>query len=318
MKKTLSEKSVSSYQSQIKRLLRWTEAPSLCNVINHKEIYHPKLIKAIEEEYEEATDYDLKMVQLQILKALLAVMKHASIKEHHHELYESWYAEFEPLNKLFIQQRESNEPTEKQLSAMLDWEQDVIPKWMHLHKYTYASHDHLLLSMYVLLPPRRQVDYYKVRILQPTETFETAVKQHDTSLSGYIDLQTKQIMIVQGKTVQSYAEWVKDLPTDLMRILRASIRKYPRDYLFLRPSDNLPFSSATTFTKYNNQRLKEIFENSNISVNSLRHAFATFVHACPMKSLASLKEVSKDMGHSVLTNMSYVLKRSKPISSHKT
>lgn len=309
MKQHLSKASIRTYQCQITRLLNFTGAKTLCEVINHKDTYFPKVLAAVEEKYPAHSDLERTLIVLQLLKALLAVMKHASIKENHSDVYESWYKEFEPRNKQFIAQRESNEPTEKQKAAMLDWEKDVLPVWMHLHRRTYASPDHVLLSMYVLLPPRRQMDYYKVRILAPEETLAAAAKTADPSVSGFLHLESKQIMIVQGKTVHSYDEWIKDLPTDLVRILKASLRKHPREYLFLRPSDQQAFASPTAFTKFNNQRLKELFANEYVSVNSLRHAFATFVHSCPMKSLASLKEVSKDMGHSVLTNMSYVLRK---------
>lgn len=301
LKQNLSENSVKSYSSQMKRILRILKPSdgtniTMCQVIHNSKKYIPLLEKKTN-----------NMERLQLVKTILAIMKHAGVKEYDCKNqtthYQDWYAVFEPLNKQFMEQRESNEPTQRQKLSQLDWEKDIVSKYQHYAKMQYGSMDHLLLAMYTLLPPRRQVDYFKVLILDSN----SAATANDDTLSGTLDLTAKKIEIIKGKTIETYQEWTKELSSDLIRVIKASLRKHPRIYLFVRPSDGLAFPNPKAFTKYSNDSLKRIFNNPHISVNSFRHAFASFIHQQPMKSLAQLKQISKDMGHSIETNMSYVL-----------
>lgn len=305
-RKSLSEGSVRAYSSQIKRIKRIVEQArkhkdgvSMCQIIGNPKVYIPIL----ERETKESE-------RLQLVKTILAVMKHAGVKEydcqHSTSYYQQWYDVFEPLNKQFTEQRESNEPTERQKLALLDWKKDVIPLYDQLSKTSYGSTEHILLAMYTLMPPRRQVDYHKVQVLDSNETVE-GVLDLDSSLSGVLDLSKKHITIVQGKTISTYDVWTKELPNDLIRAIKASLRKQPRKYLLVRVSDGQPFVTPSAFTKYHNDVLKRLFKNPYVSLNSLRHAFASHIHQQPMTSLYQLKQISRDMGHSVETNMSYVL-----------
>lgn len=300
LKANLSENSVKSYTSQMKRILRLLKPNNgtlnMCQVLHNPKQYVPLL---------EAKTTDME--RLQLVKTILAVMKHAGVKEydckHQTTYYQDWYSVFEPLNKKFMDQRESNEPTAKQKLSQLNWEKDVVPKYEHHAKMQYGSYDHILLAMYTLLPPRRQVDYYKILIIDGVVSKDTS----DDTISGTLDTQAKKIEVIKGKTIDTYQEWTKELSYDLMRAIKASLRKHPRKYLFVRPSDGQPFSNPKAFTTFSNDALKRIFNNPYVSVNSLRHAYASFIHRQPMKSLAQLKQLSRDMGHSVETNMSYVL-----------
>ena len=66
----------------------------------------------------------------------------------------------------------------------------------------------------------------------------------------------------------------KELPQELVDVVRLSVRRRPRAYLFVDPATGSAFARVNAFTKYSNGMLKRLFDNPGMSVNALRHAHA--------------------------------------------
>lgn len=294
-KADISDQTKRSYRFSLQRIQQVLPDKRICDILMHPGSSFAALEGAI------PNRASLKTT----VSSLLAIMKYAHIKKDQPKVFGDWYVLFGPLATEVTQARESNEPTERQTKAMVDWGQ--VQKTMdELAKTQPASRTHLLLSMYTLLAPRRQEDYYQVYIIRdPKEA------QGDKSaLPAYIDMtaQAPFLCVQEFKTAKALQAWKKEVPPRLLAIIQKSLEKEPRDYLFTQADGNR-FGNANSFTQFNNRTLKKLF-GPDVSLNSLRHAYATKLLDDNL-SLWEHKQVAKDMGHSALTNMSYAFKRAR-------
>jgi hypothetical protein len=295
MNSTLSLQSKRTYISVLKKIVKHTDQP-LCYAINQPR----KTITTLQNNAIKNDDV------LMMAKAILALMKYSDMKTSHPDLYTKWHDEFKTFDASFKERMDRNLLSDKQKLAMVSWN-DVMKHHTNLGKTKYASDEHLLFSMFCLIPPRRQVDYYRIRIYDK-EVDHSTLLSDDADASGMIVLSGGEatITVVKGKTIDSYDIWKKKLPSTLTDIIVKSLQKQPRKYLFVK--NNKPFQKVNTFTQYSNNILKTIFSNEAMSVNILRHSFASYVHNQPFSSVEELKQIAYDMGHSLIMNMTYVKK----------
>lgn len=215
-------------------------------------------------EYKEGKKYDTKSIK-NLLTAILSYYKGADglipcDLQPYHQQYLHYFREIKGQVEAFY---DKNEPTEKQRTGVLNWE-DVIKKRDELGQKEYGSRRHLLLSMYTYIPPLRQ-DFNDVRILTRTP------RQVD---GNYIILNTRtaRLVLTEYKTASLYGKFESDLPKPLARIIKASIEQRPRGYLFTDVEGN-PYKEANSFTVFSNRTLKELFDNPAVSVSMLRHSY---------------------------------------------
>ena len=97
----------------------------------------------------------------------------------------------------------------------------------------------------------------------------------------------------------------KLIPVELVAAIRTSLTKRPREYIFVQANDQ-PYKSVNAYTRYSNAALKRIFNNEYVSVNSLRHAFATWFHAKPNLTVRDRELVATQMGQRMKQTMLYV------------
>lgn len=144
--------------------------------------------------------------------------------------------------------------------------------------------NYIILSMYVLIPPRRLLDYTEMKL-----------RNYDKEKDNYIDDKFKSLVFNKYKTSKYYEQQKVDIPIKLKNILKRWFNINKNDYLFV-DSKNNKLSPVKL-----NQRLNNIFDN-NISVNMLRHIFITDsgkVFPKNMPSLEERKKIAEDMGHNV-------------------
>jgi hypothetical protein len=283
------------YISNLRTIIRHTGQP-LCNVINNADVYYPVLKQKTNK----------VSTLLTLIKTILSIIKYSNIKQTYPDIFLKWYGYFKPLNEQIVKQRETNIPTYEQSLSKLDWEKDVMVKYKELEKKAFGSIEHLTLAIYTLLPPRRQRDYWKVVIIPAGTSDAEKSKMMEVDMSGYIDLSLKcpEIHIVAFKTNEYYKEWSKVLPDKFLKLLAINLRRYPRKYLFVTSSSSC-YKNFKTFAIANNDMLKGIFGNKNVSVNSLRHSAATYVYYSRMTPLEK-ERYAYDMGHSVHMQRLYV------------
>jgi hypothetical protein len=122
----------------------------------------------------------------------------------------------------------------------------------------------LILSLYVLIPPRRN-DYLKMLILQePTEL---------NNEYNYLDVKNKKFIFNNYKTSGTYKTQEIEIPKKLMDVINLYL-KFRKDKQNLSPflvkPDGLPFESNNAITRI----LNKIFKKK-ISVSMLRNIYLT-------------------------------------------
>lgn len=146
--------------------------------------------------------------------------------------------------------------------------------------------DYVILSLYVLIPPRRLMDYTQFKIRNINKTT-------DNFMEG------RKFIFNQYKTASRYKTQDVDIPLKLKMIVSKWGNMHKNDYLLV--DDNDKQFSAPKLTL----RLNHIFGGRKISVNQLRHTFLSDTVLKNVPALTKLDQVANDMGHSMEQAMLY-------------
>lgn len=199
---------------------------------------------------------------------------------------------------------ESQTKSEKEEENWLDWI-DILKRYLAFEKevallwkvdpseLTKANYNKLklyvLLSCYVLIPPRRNLDYtaFKIRNIDPAK---------DNYMKG------KKFVFNNYKTARTYGMNEVNIPNKLQSIITKWIKINPSDYLLTGATDKHKRITAPQLTTMLNT-----FFDRRISVNLLRHSFLTHMYK-DMPDLKDMKERAENMGHSLDQALEYVKK----------
>lgn len=282
----------------LKKLARCVDKP-LEYIINNPDEIYPKIAEC----FQKINISDASLFTS--IGSLMSLIKWSGIKEHQPDLYKKWSKKyFKPLSKCVSDFRESNMPTNRQKLSMIKW-QTVVEVYNQISRQNPYTMNHVFLSMCILLPVRRQADYSKIKLYYDHKQQENNESNDET---GWIDLflEKPTISVIVYKTSKNYNKWTKELPDKLLKIIKKSLVKFPRKYLLVDPKGN-PWNSVNSFTQHYNRFLKRLFDNKNMSLNSLRHSYASYLGTLNL-SVKERKEISADMAHSYQTNMTYAFK----------
>lgn len=285
----LAKKSKSLYVTMFKKILRETGCEHIHDVLVNPSRSVKELIRV---------DVPTN-TQDSVLGTILSILLHSGQKINNPALSEEWNKEFVKVNNIKQYKSRSNIPSEKQKKGILNW--DTVLKTRD--KLEYGSMRHLLLSMYTYIPPRRQLDYACMRVyFDPT--FEPSMDHNHFHV--YSDKHASAYMFInEYKTKKSYNDFFEtEIPTELVEIIISSFKKCPRRYLFVTEKKQV-FTDANHFQIFSNKLLKNIFNNDAVSVNSLRHSFATRLKILNNLSVKEHDILSRKMGHSLRKNMEY-------------
>lgn len=177
----------------------------------------------------------------------------------------------------------------KQINSLKVWNDT------NLSKITYNKiQQFVLLSMYVLIVPRRVADM-------------EYLKFEKTDNENYIDFKHNQLIFNKYKTSKVYQEQKVDLPKQLKTILTKwyKLKKangISTEYVFTRYD-----GSKFTQPDISNMLMRFFTGNKHskgkrISVNILRHSYIT--HNL-LPHLKQMKETAEEMGHSLNQQMLY-------------
>lgn len=287
----IAEATKDVYLYSLKRLTKYTKMP-IREIMKNPKVAYDKLRRHVTHEPTLKTT----------VATVLAVMKHTKVKASHKTLFRQWYAIYMPHMHKATAMRENNIPSDRQREASIAWTK-VLSRHAALSKTAYGSSDHLLLSFYVLLKPRRQGDYYHLKILEGKSK-----DVGDEKLNAFIVLNgvsKPYISVVEYKTSNSLKPWTRELPPELVGVLRANLKKdRSKGFVFVQ-KDGTPFQSRNAFTQYSNRVLKRVL-GGNTTVNSLRHAYASYRNKMGL-SLKQRQMDAMDMGHSLETHLSYAV-----------
>jgi integrase len=145
----------------------------------------------------------------------------------------------------------------------------------------------VLLSLFVLIPPRRALDYTEMKVRDVDKTKDNYIKG-------------KQMVFNVYKTSKAKGQQTVEIPKELKAILNKWVRTNPNEYLLFDAKGN-----KLTSVKIN-QRFNKIMGKPNFSVNMFRHIFLTDKYADTMKEMEKMVDDMKKMGSSSKQAKTYV------------
>ena len=218
------------------------------------------------------------------------ISKHIDLQEIMPNILQEWKNVGNKLDEPDYDRRMEGRMNARQEKAYIPWEhiiaiRDRLPEGM----------DRLLISMYTMIPPRRN-DYYQLKIFEdkpPSDDYD----------GNYIVLgDINQIVINESKTSNKYGTVITNIPPELLDQIRSSIDKYPREYLF--QSDTGAIYTRVHSNKVFNTVFKRVFKNKGFSITMFRHSYVTYLKVDNLP-IAKRKLIAKNMGHSCLRQKEY-------------
>jgi len=212
-----------------------------------------------------------------------------------------------------IKEKESDEPTEEQKKNWISWddvkkrfeelkkEVDEVTKNKNLNKNQYDTLlYYMILSLYVISPPRRNKDYQFMNVVYKNTDKLTKDK-------NYLAYSENKFYFNVYKTSKKYGQKVEDISEELKKIIDLYLKFHPKikgkvsksvDTPFLVSYDGNTLSQVNSMTKLFNK----IF-GKRISSSALRHIFLSDKYGDTVKDM---KEDAEKMGHTVETQKTYI------------
>ena len=281
----LSDKSLTSYVSTLSNLPR--------NMANE----NPTNVKYFTDKVDQIIKF-LKDKPARSRKSVLSPLVVLTGLEKYRKIMKE---DIEKYNEISIQQKK----TEKEEVNWMTWEKVMVKHDELKAAYSYAiskkqyvhkpvmdkMNDFILLSLYVLMPPRRALDYAALKY-----------KDFDSNKDNFIDFKKKQIVFNKYKTFRTYGKQTFDVPPELLKYIKKWVKLKPQDGYVIDTNDH----STNDVTK----QLNAIFKPKKVSVNMLRHSYLTHFYGnqAGTPPLTVISELAEKMGHSVEMSLKYIKK----------
>ena len=284
---SIKETTKAAYIADISTIKKYMDGIPMNEIISNPDTSYNKIINAAHDNRKSKNKPALS-TQRTLLKTILACMKHTGYKEKNKDVFNKWYKFFMKLTGDLEDHQDNN----VQSDSSMKWS-EIIAKLTDEHTL-----DNVALALYTLIPPRRQQDYWKLRI--GSEYIEG-----DT---GVLDMENKVIKVMVFKTNTKYNTWEKIIPDRLYNILKGHLddRGVKSPYLFCQVKSGKPYLSLWSFTNANNKVIKRVLGNPLASVNTIRHAGATAINMNTQLTRREKKDYAYDMGHSFNMQAMYV------------
>ena len=151
---------------------------------------------------------------------------------------------------------------------------------------------YVLLSMFVLIPPRRVLDYSKMKI-----------RNWNKDTDNFIDVKKKTITFNIYKTFKKYGTQTFSIPDEMVKLVKQWQKiNNNSDWLLLEELDSY------NVTRMFNKLFAKATGKSNVSSNILRHSFLTnyYNNITAIPSLVVMENLATQMSHSVSTQLLYI------------
>jgi len=288
--KNLSDSSIELYIKALKNLNDKKEIKNL------KFLAKPEVILNKIKDYKTTTQRNIIISIVSILKAL------------NNPMYTKYYDIMIDMTKKINDNNKNNEKTETQKANWMKWE-DIetkfnelknalkLPKNMSEPQYNSLL-DVVILSLYVLMPPRRNKDYIEMEITKNNDTKDTN--------KNYLDLKKSQFIFNVYKTAKKDGQLIVPIPDELMEIIKLYIKHHPMKLQM--KIGNVPF-----LMYFNKKPLKDnsitrilnkIFDKK-IGSSMLRHIYLSSKYG---NMLNEQKKDSILMSHNLTTQKDYIKK----------
>ena len=200
------------------------------------------------------------------------------------------------VNEHYKQQKKSD----KEVENWIDW-QDILNIYnakLRISNLIFKKkvitpedinilNDFIILSCYVLMPPRRLMDYAEMKVKNFDENKDNCIKGKNIISNNY-------------KTLKTYGKQTFTMPQEFASLVKKWMKINESDYLIYHKK-----GSETSVSNLNKQ-INSIFDGKKISVDMIRHSFLTNYYSGKMPTLVEMEEMSKKMAHSVTTALTYI------------
>lgn len=289
----LSEQTVQSYASRARMLSKVTGNKSLAWLMKHPD-------QTLAAAKKHSTTHSGSLMNLCTMIA--------SLYKHHPDAQLAWPAAHQKWQEHMHafkrhEDRRANSSTlsEKQKAKLITYE-EVVAKYCQLERAGAATTsdkglhmEFLLLAVLVSGMAPKRADMGNVHILRQRP------KQPDLN---YLLIQGNRMTLViqKHKTTKTYGALTEELPAKLVGTVQASLRRFPRKYLFTAPTTGGPFLSNNAFSHWFARTMKKHFGRAlgcslwraiNISANM----------SFDKMSIRELEERARLAGHSLSTAM---------------
>ena len=159
----------------------------------------------------------------------------------------------------------------------------------------------MILSLYVLIPPRRNKDFHQMYVVRKT--------MPDDKTRNYFVYEERKFYFNTYKTYKTYDTQVIDVPVRLANIIWNFIKETScwnrsRGRAVQMPLvcsyDGAPYEAINAMTRLLNKAM-----GKNVSCNLIRHAYVSHLYS---DAIADIDKTAAAMAHSVTTHLSYYRK----------
>jgi hypothetical protein len=207
------------------------------------------------------------------------------------KLYDSYYKTLIEFNTQLKDQTKmtpeenTNWISMNDINELLNSKKEILQVIKGKRKLTEEMYSELLdlviLGLYTLMPPRRNIDYIYMKIASGDE---------DPSFN-YVDIKNGEFILNNYKTAGTYKTQRIKINPELLNIIKIYSKFIPdKSNFFLQKFNGIPFTESNQLTK----KLNEIF-GKRVSSTLLRKIYLTDKYSDTIKSM---KQDAADMGTS--------------------
>lgn len=213
------------------------------------------------------------------------------------ECYNTWKRRFEECARFVEVDVKKNELKEKQKEKYVS-SKEVEEKRLELkkngnpHRDRLSSQEYLLLTLFCDITPKRS-DLGRVRIYfrdDPVIKTENYIVLRDSKS----EFESYLVMNVY-KTAKTYGRIEEMLSNETKRVLRESLRAYPRNYLFVGRNGR-PYETNDAYGKFVGRTFLELFGRA-MGTSLWRHVYVS-EKVDPNQSERDLETIATSMCHS--------------------
>lgn len=244
--------------------------------------------------------------QKAMLGCIVSALSLVKEKPTYKKIYTYWFNEMMERSK---EAGDSSKKSEKQEANWLSWEVvkshekrllDDIKKFDGAKELTPAQYDAVLsllvLSLYTMIPPRRNQDYQYMYVVKK----ESDAKDSDMN---YLVLDSGKFVFNKYKTAKTHGQQVFDVPSELMEVIKLYLKYSPvwspkgkKPVYLLVNYHGEPLLAVNAITRV----LNRIF-GKNVGATMLRHIYLSYKY-----DISEMKEDAEAMGHSLELQRQYL------------
>jgi hypothetical protein len=250
-----------NYKSRLRGLTKSLNEGDPIVILKAPDTYYPKLQQL----------YPSFSTRKNMLTLILVLFREdPTLKSENAEAAAKWKQFHDDLVRIQEAKVRRSEPEDKQVKQYTSYE-EITEKYRELktktpHNTLKSSQQFLLLSILVHLRPKR-ADLGAVKVYKEDDPRKTD--------ENYIVLRTEgtsYLVMNLYKTSKYYQTVEEDLPEELVKDLRTSLGRHPRDYVFTK--ENGEPMSNNTYSVFVKHIFEDLFGRST-GVSLLRHIYIT-------------------------------------------